>query len=70
MGEWNKGDGPVNMYLGQEIAWLTGQKLTPWVFELELEQKDIKRITYKYSIRCEEKDYSIWEREPSRYIEV
>jgi len=27
-------------------------------------------ITYKYSIHCDENDYSIWEREPSRYLEV
>ena len=46
--------------------------MKPWVFELEQKQSDEtkRRITYKYSIRCDEKDYSIWERETSRYLEI
>lgn len=27
-------------------------------------------MTYKYSIRCEDSDYTIWEREPSRYLDI
>lgn len=71
MGSWNKGDGPVTMHRGKEIAWLTGARVRPWEFNLRQKQTDLKRrITYKYSIRNEDKDTSVWEREPSRYVDI
>ncbi len=30
----------------------------------------MKKLTYKYSIKNDLSDYTIWEREPSRYLEI
>lgn len=71
LGMWNKGDGPVRMEKGQEITWLTGQKVKPWAFRVRLSQLDLmKKLTYKYSIMNDLKEYTIWEREPSRYLDI
>lgn len=68
---WNKGTGPVRMTQGEEITWLTGQKVRPWEFRVRLSHTDFKqRVTYKYSIRNDDKDYTVWEREPSRYAQI
>ena len=32
LGLWNKRDGPIKMLTGDEIVWLTGEKVRPWVF--------------------------------------
>lgn len=60
------------MKQGLEMTWLTGQRVKPWEYSVRMssEPDKLKRITYKYSIRCDETDLSIWEREPSRYVEV
>ena len=72
MGNWNKGDGPKSMIKSDtEIKWLTGTTVRPWVFSVRQRQSDLKMlITYKYSIYCQEKDQSVWEREPSRYVNI
>lgn len=59
------------MTVGKEIKWLTGVRVRPWEYQVRQRQSDLKRvITYKYSIYCAEKDYSVWEREPSRYLKL
>lgn len=71
LGMWNKGDGPIKMTYGEEMTWLTGQRVKPWEFRVRLSQVDFKqRITYKYSIKNDKEDYTIWEREPSRYAQI
>lgn len=51
--------------------WLTGEKVRPWVFPVMFRQNEIpNRIIYKYSIRNDKKDTFVWEREPSRVLEV
>jgi hypothetical protein len=72
MGNWNKGEGPKPMLQSEkEITWLTGAKVKPWVYQVRQRQNELKMmLTYKYSIYCEEKDYCIWEREPSRYVDI
>eukprot|EP00347_Sterkiella_histriomuscorum_P011252 403373163 len=71
LGMWNKGTGPERLVQGEEITWLTGQKVRPWEYRVRVQQSDFKqRITYKYSIRNDLKDYTIWEREPSRYAQI
>ena len=72
MGFWNKGTGPKKMAVAQkEVVWLTGEKVHPWEFPVMFRQNEIpNRIIYKYSIRNEKKDTYVWEREPSRVLEV
>lgn len=56
---------------GEEITWLTGQKVRPWEFRVRQSQTEFQqRITYKYSIKNDAKDYTVWEREPSRYCHI
>lgn len=33
LGNWNKGIGAINLQKGDEVTWLTGEKVKPWVFE-------------------------------------
>ena len=55
----------------QEEVWLTGEKVRPWEFQTTFEQDDCpERIIYKYSIRNDEEDTTIWEREPSRVLDI
>lgn len=71
LGTWNKLTGPIRMKKGNEITWLTGEKVRPW--ELKLRHSTVKtprRVVYKYSIRNDAEDYTIWEREPSRVIDI
>jgi hypothetical protein len=43
----------------------------PWEFVIKLSQLELtQRITYKYSIKNDKEDYTIWEREPSRYAQI
>ena len=71
LGNWNKLTGPKNMVEGEEITWLTGAKVRPWEYLIRQRQSDLKTtITYKYSIINEKKDYTVWEREPSRYVSI
>ena len=72
MGNWNKGEGARPMQLSEtEITWLTGAKVKPWVFSVRQRQNDLKTyITYKYSIYCSRTDVNVWEREPSRKVEI
>lgn len=34
IGAWNKGDGPIKMERGEEMVWLTGQKVRPWEYKI------------------------------------
>ena len=44
-------------------------KVKPWEWYVHFNQKVCpKHICYKYSIRNESKDDTVWEREPSRYV--
>lgn len=71
LGSWNKLDGPVKMKLGNEVTWLTGEKVRPWELTLRLSSvKTPNRVVYKYSIRNDYEDYTIWEREPSRVLDI
>jgi hypothetical protein len=71
LGNWNKLTGPKIMVEGDEITWLTGEKVRPWEYVIRQRQSDLKtNITYKYSIINTKKDYTIWEREPSRYVNI
>ena len=69
LGAWNKGEGPLKMVKGEEVTWLTGQRVKPWEFRVKMSQIELaKKICYKYSIKNDKEDYTIWEREPSRYL--
>ena len=71
LGEWNKGVGPIPMKKGEERVWLTGEKVRPWEISVRFSQLDLpQRICYKYSLYNEQKDQIVWEREPSRYLEI
>jgi hypothetical protein len=70
LGAWNKGLGPQKMHQSaNEVVWLTGMKVKPWEWFVHFNQIECpKKICYKYSIRNDTKDDTVWEREPSRYV--
>ena len=71
LGFWNKGAGPLKMSLGPEIVWLTGMKVRPWLFSVTFKHGECPpKIIYKYSVRNDKEDTTIWEREPSRVLDL
>jgi hypothetical protein len=43
----------------------------PWELEVAFKQGECPtRIVYKYSIRDDKQDTTVWEREPSRFLEI
>jgi hypothetical protein len=59
------------MDLGDERTWLTGEKVRPWEFKARFSTiKTPRRVVYKYSIRNDEEDTTVWEREPSRVLDI
>lgn len=71
LGRWNQ-DGPQTMHQAcEEVVWLTGMKVKPWEWKVVFDQNVCpKYICYKYSFRNEEEDHTVWEREPSRYVDI
>jgi hypothetical protein len=72
LGSWNKGTGPILMERGEPREWLTGQTVRPWEHKLiKFSQSSMpSRLIYKYSIINLFDDVIIWEREPSRVLEI
>ena len=72
LGFWQQGAGPVNMQVApKEVVWLTGEKVRPWELPVRYKQGECPpRIAYKYLIRNDEKQTTVWEREPSRALEI
>jgi hypothetical protein len=72
LGFWQKGLGPVNMTPAvNEIVWLTGEKVKPWEFNVKFKQGECpSRICYKFLIRDDGADTTVWEREPSRFLDI
>jgi len=53
-----------------EIVWFTGQKVQPWEWSMVLPYQPKNIICYKYSIQNTKTNSIVWEREPSRYMDV
>ena len=54
-----------------EVIWLTGEKVKPWVYYIEFDQKTCpKVICYKYSIYDKDTQILIYEREPNRWVDL
>ena len=54
-----------------DVVWLTGEKVKPWKWLVTFKQIECPtKICYKYSIRNDSKDDTVWEREPSRYCDI
>ena len=71
MGLWNKGEGPIVMQKGDLKTWLTGEKIRPWAFKLRLSTvRTPNKIVYKYSIENKINNVCVWEREPSRVLDI
>lgn len=72
LGFWNKGLGPLKMQRAkQDVVWLTGEKVRPWEFRVAFKHGVCPRkIIYKYSVRNETKETNVWEREPSRVLDL
>lgn len=72
LGFWNKGDGPLPMKLSKsDVVWLTGEKVKPWEFQVTFNQGTCPYLLkYKYSIHDNDKDLNVWEREPSRELDI
>jgi hypothetical protein len=34
LGDWNRGLGPLNMTIGPQIIWLTGEIVRPWIINV------------------------------------
>ena len=59
------------MQKGLERVWLTGESVNPWEYNVRLSTtKTLNRIVYKYSVRNNRNDYTVWEREPSRVLDI
>ena len=55
----------------EEVVWLTRERVKPWVHSIEFSQVTCpKFICYKYSIYDNETKLIVWEREPSRYVDL
>ena len=55
----------------EDVVWLTGEKVKPWVHTIEFSHATCpKFICYKYSIYDQETQLTVWEREPSRYVDL
>lgn len=55
----------------EEVIWLTGEKVKPWVYTIEFDQKTCpKVICYKYSIYDKDTKMIIYEREPNRWVDL
>ena len=53
------------------MVWLTGEKVRPWEFPVTFKQGVCpQKIIYKYSIRNTKKSTNVWEREPSRVLDL
>ena len=72
LGNWNKGEGPLVMDKGAPRQWLTGEKVSPWeMAKVRFGHSYMPhRLIYKYSLWSEKEDYIIWEREPSRVLQI
>ena len=73
LGQWARDlNGPFEMCSSkEEVTWLTGTKVKPWVWSTEFNQTQCpKLICYKYSIRDTQTGDIVWEREPSRYVDI
>ena len=72
LGDWNKGSGPVTMGPGKPRKWLTGETVVPWeLSKVRFTHKTMpQRMVYKYSILNKSDDVVIWEREPSRFLQI
>jgi hypothetical protein len=72
LGFWNKGQGPLKMQKAKnEVVWLTGEKVRPWEFPVVFKHGVCpKHIIYKYSIHNEKLKTNVWEREPSRVLNL
>jgi len=72
LGSWNKGIGPLKMKIAKkEVAWLTGEKVRPFEFSCMFKQGVCpSKIIYKYSIRNDFEETTVWEREPSRVLDI
>ena len=59
------------MNQGQPRIWLTGESVEPWELKVKFTHKSMPKIlTYKYSLWNEIDEETIWEREPSRRLEI
>jgi hypothetical protein len=72
LGNWNKGEGPLVMGRGSPRQWLTGEEVSPWEMpKVRFAHSYMPhRLIYKYSLWNEKEDYIIWEREPSRVLQI
>ena len=60
------------MTLGKERVWLTGEKVKPWEMTRVRWRHDQMpgRLIYKYSLYDYKENVALWEREPSRMLEI
>ena len=72
LGFWQKGKGAMTMERAkQDVVWLTGEKVRPWQFPVTYKQGECPgKITYKYLVRNDKRDTNVWEREPSRKLDL
>ena len=55
----------------KEVVWLTGEKVMPWEFYVKFKHGECPtKIIYKYLIRNDMSDTTVWEREPSRVLDI
>jgi hypothetical protein len=72
LGFWSKGCGPVTMGIAKkDVIWLTGEAVKPWDYHVSFKSEYCpEKLTYKYSVRNDDQDTTVWEREPSRFLRI
>ena len=55
----------------KDVIWLTGEAVKPWEYHVSFKSEYCpEKLTYKYSVRNDEQDTTVWEREPSRFLRI
>mmetsp|Transcript_10582 Transcript_10582/g.17763 ORF Transcript_10582/g.17763 Transcript_10582/m.17763 type:complete len:292 (-) Transcript_10582:483-1358(-) len=72
LGGWLSHGGPVTMRESlNEVKWLTEEYVRPWELKVRFKHGECpSKITYKYSIRNDVEDTTVWEREPTRILNI
>ena len=57
--------------IDDSVMWLNGLRVQPWEYEAVYELSDEPfKITYMFSYKNHAKGTEVWEREPSRHLEI
>ena len=72
LGQWDEGEGPIKMQLSKdEITWVNGEKIKPHKFTTTFYHgEEPLKLKYKYHIANDTEGTKLWERDPTRSLEI